>query len=303
MEVTMLAKYTDIERAAERLRGILMGISIDNYIRSEEVKNLNEWLQFHPYLHDKMPFKDVVKCVKQAIADNYIDTQEREEILELCWMFDNESIIPQCATAAIRRLHGVLQGIALDNQIHENEVVGLKNWLEVHDHVKEYWPFCDLCHLVSEILDDGIIDQSEKEMLLDYCLNFSEILSENPIIHDSIYGKSYMSTYAPVLKPFAALCDRDANIIFDDRTFCFTGLARIGSRKDLHEIVSRRRGIPKNSVSLGLDYLVIGAQSSPCWAYSTYGRKIEKVLNNRENGSKTIILHEDDFIIKAEMIA
>ena len=49
-------------------------------------------------------------------------------------------------------------------------------------------------------------------------------------------------------------------------------------------MVRKLDGIPKNNAVAQLDYLVVGAQSSPCWAYSTYGRKIEAVIENREKG-------------------
>lgn len=65
-------------------------------------------------------------------------------------------------------------------------------------------------------------------------------------------------------------------------------------------MVRKLDGIPKNNAVTQLDYLVVGAQSSPCWAYSTYGRKIEAVIENREKrGAETVILHEDDFIEQA----
>lgn len=295
----MLARYNDIERATERLSGIMMGISLDNKITDEEIIQLADWLKIHNYLHDKEPFKTVVEKIEQVLEDHIIDENEREEILELCWMFDKESLIPQCATAAIRRLHGVLHGMVIDDRLRENEVRGLKIWLEVHAHVKDYWPFCDIWQMVSNIFEDGIIVDAEKKQLLEYCQNFSEILAEDPVIFDSIYGAGYMKIFAPVLQPFTAICDRNALISFENNTFCFTGPARIGSRKTLHKIILDLGGVPKNSVAIDLNYLIIGSQSSPCWAYSTYGRKIEQVFKYRDKGGKTAILHEDDFVEQA----
>ncbi len=42
-------------------------------------------------------------------------------------------------------------------------------------------------------------------------------------------------------------------------------------------MVTQSGGIPINSIVKELDYLVIGAQASLAWLYSTCGRKIEKV--------------------------
>ncbi len=115
-------------------------------------------------------------------------------------------------------------------------------------------------------------------------------------MHDGIYMNPWMQTNAPVLQPFTALCDRNAKIEFPKKSFCFTGPARTGPRRKLHDMVASQQGFAYDRVIQGLDYLVIGAQSSPCWAYSTYGRKIEQVLESRRKGNMTVILHEDDLL-------
>ena len=51
----------------------------------------------------------------------------------------------------------------------------------------------------------------------------------------------------------------------------------------------------KNSVTNGLDYLVYGAAGNQCWAYSYYGRKVEKVIEMRKSGYKTLMVHENYF--------
>lgn len=296
-----LAWQTDVERATERLKGILLGISIDNHITEDEVRNLADWLNMHKYLHDTRPFNEIVQKLDQILEDNIVDEEEREEVLELCWAFDKHSAACQCATGATRRLHGVLQGISLDQKVREQEIIGLKNWLNTYEGMKDYWPFTDLWKMITDILEDGVVDDDEQKMLLDYCTNFSETPIDDADIHDKIYEKGFMATSAPVLKPFTAICDRECLIQFSDHSFCFTGPARSGPRKVLHAMVNDLGGIPKTGVSPKLNYLVIGAQSSPCWAYSTYGRKIEKVFLQRDERSGiTTILHEDDFLAQAK---
>lgn len=94
--------------------------------------------------------------------------------------------------------------------------------------------------------------------------------------------------------------DQKCDIRFERSSFCFTGPAETGPRRKLHEITRKLDGRPVDRVIESLDYLVIGAQSSPCWAYSTYGRKIEKVIENRKKGVTTNILHENDFVSQAK---
>ena len=294
------AGYTEIRRATERLRGILQGIAIDGRINEIELRALEEWLSMHPSITSKEPFSTVVESINQVIDDNYMDEETHDDLLDLCLTFDDNSMVNDISKSVIGVLHGVLQGIAADKKVNVNEVIGLKNWLEVHCHLKDYWPVCEVWDMVSRILADGVVDENEKAELLAFCKNFSEIPVKTPILRDEIYKQLFMKSNAPVLLPVTAICDRGHQIAFEDRSFCFTGPARSGKRSDLCEIVVSMGGIPKNNVVTSLDYLVIGAQSSPAWFFSTYGRKIEKVMNLKiEKQAKTVILYEDDFINQA----
>jgi NAD-dependent DNA ligase len=197
-----------------------------------------------------------------------------------------------------------LQGITADGIIREAEVIGLKNWLEVHCHLKKYWPVCEAWDIAERILADGKVDENEKKELLEFCRGFCEIPVKAPILKDEIYKERFMKSGAPTLKPISAICDRNHQIIFKDRTFCFTGPAKFAKRSELEEMAISVGGIVRTGVSTLLDYLVIGAQSSPAWYFSTYGRKIEKAMNlKNEKGSEIVILYEDDFINQIKVTA
>jgi len=296
----MLARVTEVSRATERLNGIIMGISLDNKITDAEVRHLGQWLDRNRHLQHMQPFRQIAQAVSKILEDGIITEDEKEDLLELCWGFDNDSMVCECATTAIRRLHGVLQGVIADAQITMNETTGLKNWLKVHDAVKDFWPFCDLWQIVRRVLSDGKLDAAEHAELKDFFENFAERVAADPIIHDEIYSEAYMRNESPVLLPFTALCDSSNRVLFNNRKFCFTGPARTGKRETLHAITASLSGIPVRSVENYLDYLVIGAQSSPCWIYSTYGRKVEKAISLQKSGGQTAILHEDFFIAEAQ---
>jgi hypothetical protein len=291
------AAYTDVQRATGRLQGILSGIALDYEVSDVEISRLYAWLQSHEHLLHMEPFKSIYGILNQALEDHVIDQDEREEILDWCISFSSE--IPKCVTTSIRQLHGVLHGIAIDDVVTEQEIYELKDWLQDYDIFKYHWPFCDVWDMLQRILSDGVVDENEKNEMLEYCRQFSERIIPDPEIHDEMYNESYMISEAKVLQPFTELCDRECVVRFKNKRFCFTGPARTGPRKDLHAIVKSLKGKPENNVVLKLDYLVIGAQSSPAWAYSTYGRKIESVMDLRKSGRDVTILHEDDFIKQA----
>ncbi|GMA55471.1 hypothetical protein GCM10025857_68280 [Alicyclobacillus contaminans] len=48
-------------------------------------------------------------------------------------------------------------------------------------------------------------------------------------------------------------------------------------------------------MTVDTDYLVVGDQGNPCWAFSCYGRKVEKAVKLRKQGRRILIIHEVDF--------
>ncbi|HPN82790.1 MAG TPA: NAD-dependent DNA ligase, partial [Spirochaetota bacterium] len=56
-----------------------------------------------------------------------------------------------------------------------------------------------------------------------------------------------------------------------------------------------RRGQVQDRVTEETDYLVVGSGGSPYWAFSCYGRKVERAMNLRRDGHPVSIVHESDF--------
>jgi hypothetical protein len=68
----------------------------------------------------------------------------------------------------------------------------------------------------------------------------------------------------------------------------------------LENMLRDLNGFPADRVTQTLDFLVIGDKSSPAWVYSTYGRKVEAVIENQKNGYKTTIISEETFLKQAK---
>jgi NAD-dependent DNA ligase len=288
---------TEVQRATRKLHKILAGISADDKLSAAEITSLNNWLNANSHLRNIEPFQGAVLSLNRCLEDEMMDQEEREEILQWCLEFSDH--LPGCVTVAVRRLHNILQEIFIGDLIKASNVSGLRNWLNDHEIFREYWPFCDTWHIVEHILEDGKIAENEKGDLKGFFGRFSKHVFDGADLQDEIQSNQATQADVLALQPFTALCDTKSDIKFSGNSFCFTGPARTGPRRALHEIVRNLKGIPFSRVARSLDYLVIGAQSSPCWAYSTYGRKIQEVIGNRRRGKNTIILHEDNFIEQA----
>jgi len=67
------------------------------------------------------------------------------------------------------------------------------------------------------------------------------------------------------------------------------------SREGLKKEIPKLGGLATNSVALKTDYLIVGDNGGPAWAFSCYGRKVEKAMNMRKEGHAITLIHEFDF--------
>ncbi len=66
-------------------------------------------------------------------------------------------------------------------------------------------------------------------------------------------------------------------------------------RRELKEIVEQMGGNFTDSMTGKVDYLVVGSEWNPCWAYACYGRKVEAAVSYRKTGRNVQLVHEIDF--------
>ncbi len=64
---------------------------------------------------------------------------------------------------------------------------------------------------------------------------------------------------------------------------------------ELEMVVHSLGGETCGNVRDDVDYLVACDGGSPHWAFSCYGRKVEKAYNMRRNGHRILIVGERDF--------
>lgn len=136
---------------------------------------------------------------------------------------------------------------------------------------------------LSVMLSDGILDNNESKELL----NLLKSLTGGQLIANEIKS---MTTELPLCKPAP-------DVLFKDKTFCFTGEFVIGTRKTCENIVKDKGGGIKKHPTLKTDYLVVGILGSEDWIHSSFGRKIEVAVNLRDDRKTDIkIISEEHFI-------
>ena len=273
-----------LDKAINSLIGLVEGISIDGSINESEIAFLRLWLQENREVRNQHPFTELMPVVEMAIADGVLTDDERQDILWLCEKLKSTEYF-DATTADIQRLHALMAGITSDGTITETELRGLSAWLADHDQLKTCWPYDEVDSLITTVLADGKIDDAEHQLLKNFFGEFVAVLDNRTIVSPKINEKTTL----------VGLCAVCPEIEFSGSKFCFTGASAKYSRTEFTSLVKRLGGEVVGAVSSTLNYLVIGADGNPCWAYACYGRKVEKAVELRKQGARILLVHEYDF--------
>jgi hypothetical protein len=277
---------SEAHKAFNSLRGIIDGISLDTKINQKEIDELDKWCDKHEFLAKKNPFNDLITNVQVIISDNIITEEEVEDMKWLCNKFEDGFDFYDKFTSDLQRLQGICHGILADGVVKDDEVIALNDWLNAHNHLSTYYPYDEITSLITEVLEDGIVDKEEKKLLKKY---FNEFVNLN----DAELQEQINNDVKDVR--IGGICAIAPEIKFIDNQFCFTGTSERSSRSEIAKTIEEYGGKYVNSVSKKTNYLIVGDDGNPCWAYACYGRKVEKAIKLRKEGEQIIIVHENDF--------
>lgn len=274
----------EFEKAVNSILGLVEGIVIDAKINEKEIGFLQAWLGDHRINSGRHPFNELFPVVEQAVADGVLTEDERSDILWLCKCLTSVEYF-NTATAEMQKLHAIVAGIASDGEISVEELKCLSVWLEEHEHLRRCWPYDEIESLVTSVLVDKKIDPNEHKILMRFFGEFISILDNKTIVSPAFLDGSNIG----------GLCAVCPEIAFSNTVFCLTGQSHKYTRNEFEELISSLGGTVSSGVSKKVNYLVVGADGNPCWAYACYGRKVEKAVELRRAGYPIVIVHENDF--------
>lgn len=176
-------------------------------------------------------------------------------------------------------LIGISAGLAADGTINQQEAEFLKNWIETHlVHLSD--PVVNILYRrLADMLGDGVLDADESVELLEMLHQFTGL----PVGAEKTCTAA---TRLPLDNPAPELC-------LADRVFLFTGVMAYGPRKECESLIVQRGGLIGGSVSKKIHYLVVGSIGNDQWLHSTYGTKIKKAVELRDNGVPIAIISEE----------
>ncbi|MBH9740119.1 BRCT domain-containing protein [Vibrio navarrensis] len=210
------------------------------------------------------------------MAEHTIDRLVHESALT---RFNYDSNLDKC----MEHLLGICTGLVADEFITDKEIIFLHHWLMDHPILENTWPARMLLDKTTQILDDNIITDDER-------LEISKMLNEvigSPIDNGVASGMATESAFDLV---------DDVEIM--DKLFMFTGKFAYGSRKKCEDVTRTAGGnIGGKDVTLKTDYLVVGGTASEHWKFSSFGRKIQKAIDFRdERGTNLKIIPEQQWL-------
>lgn len=178
-------------------------------------------------------------------------------------------------------LVGICKGCAADGVINQREAEYLQHWLEMNADVSGDWPFNALHNRIAEFLEDGVLDQHEKDELLDF---LRQIENQDSLIK---------------VRTPTSLCFDDPmpKLTFDGESFCFTGRFALGTRRDCErEVLSLGGFVQRDVIAVDCTILVVGTLASRDWKHANWGTKITRAVYLREKGHPVSIISEDHWV-------
>ncbi|RWX78471.1 NAD-dependent DNA ligase [Neorhizobium lilium] len=194
----------------------------------------------------------------------------------------NEAILvkfgdDRISSRQIDELIGLARGLVADGVINKQEVEFLQKWLVANGAVSNQPVISTLYKRVTEILADGVVDQTEMSELLDTLSRFAD--------RDFELGETLKSTSLPLCKPAP-------DLRFQGQTYCFTGTFNFGQRKHC-EAAMIERGAGVGGLTKKTNTLVIGVYATDSWKHSAFGAKILQACEMRDKGHPIAIVSEE----------
>lgn len=183
---------------------------------------------------------------------------------------------------AMDQLLRICRGFVRDNYLSEDEIRELGAWLKQHQEVLGEWPGNVIAQRVEQVLADGIITEEERADL-------QKLLEKAAGARPEVKVALTLATRLPIDEPAP-------DVVFQGRSFCFTGDFIFGSREKCQQSVLERGGLCHDKVITTTHFLVIGTLASPRWAHEVYGRKIETAVSLKNSGHGLGIISEEHWL-------
>lgn len=271
------------------LISIIDGILSDGELSDTEILYVTTWLNESHQISDN-PFIQLIKDrITRILDDGIITKEERLDLVQTLKnvqqsIMDMPSVDLYSKESDVNLLIGLCKGIVADKKLEVDEINYLDWWLSKNGQLKKNYPGKYLYELIKKIKKDGVINKDESQLLYQALVDFSGTDLEYGVVDG-------MSSILP--------CDQLDVVEVKNSSFCLTGSFISGKRATIAERINSAGGSIVDRVTHNTHFLVIGAMSSRDWRFSSYGRKIEKAILDRDNGRSNVKIITEELLIKS----
>ena len=275
-------------RQVSELLGLCHGLIADGKVVQSEAESLYAWLIDQE--EAGCPLVETTRAqVGRMLEDGVLDADESVELMRLVrGLIDNRpgAEVPFGRDGAptndlddyqVSTLLGLCRGLIADGKIDQNEADTLHTWLMTHE----------------ETIDNPVMTAFQRK-LRDFTRREAERSNKNiellQLLDGLVGGKTEVGECLRATTLW--LDDPPPKVVFENRKFCLTGRFSYGKRSQCEEEIRARRGSCQSSPGKKTDYLVIGSYAEGTWIQSAYGRKIERAVALRADGSPIRIISE-----------
>lgn len=177
-------------------------------------------------------------------------------------------------------LLGILTGVLSDHQLSDQEILFLKEWLSNNQTATSSWPGTVLAARIETALADGTITDAERADLI-------------KTLQEIVGGK--LEDLSSSKHVTALAMDEVVVIEFFGSTFCLTGDFVMGQKSVCEKAIVDRGGVTRAAVSKKTRYVIAGGLGSLEWKHGSFGTKIERAMQLKQEGVPILIVHEDAF--------
>lgn len=179
-------------------------------------------------------------------------------------------------------LSGIITGIVADGHLHDMEIQMLSTWISANPEVAQSWPGSAVARYLAEAMADGVITPEERAHLL-------QTLQQ-------LVGSDFAESGAVEPEITALPFDETAATPLQNSRICLTGEFVYGTRSACERLAEKAGCTPVAAVSKKVHYLIVGTNISPHWVNTSYGTKILRAMELRDEGHQIGILRERDWL-------
>lgn len=182
---------------------------------------------------------------------------------------------------SLDELLGVARGLLADQELSNDEIRFLSDWLADRREVASTFPGNVIHHRIQAVLEDGVITEEERSHLVDTLT----MLIEDRLEH-----------LAERVDLTELWFDEVERVEFDRTGFCLTGNFVYGPRDACRTAIEQRGGVFNTSVDAQTQILVVGGLGLDEWRDGGLGEEIEKAMRLRAQGKPLKIIPEDRWV-------